>query len=244
MATKYADRWNHAQQVFQAATKPMTKFVPATPSPIKFIQAVDAAADNAGHDANGLHAFETAVNNFIAQKNNYAHNLDGTVAKVPVGHDRDTYTHALTILKTELTAMESTLKGAVAIAKSAVAKESVTEATAKNLITSAEGATHRAVAFIAKAKSTGTAAYFNSGVMTAARDITQQIGNIDKLKAKGYHFHHDQPTALFTTLKAWANDGRQVHVNNPTNEKAEVLHEITTFEQAVQGVDRWLKGEE
>src|SRR6185312_25687 len=110
-----------------------------------------------------------------------------------------------------------------------------TEAMAKNLIVLAEGAADRGLAFAQKAKTTPTAAYFNANIQKAARDITQQIGNNDKLKAKGYHFHHAQPTALFTVLKAWAHDGRVVHPTSANNEKAEVLSEISAFKQAVEG---------
>jgi hypothetical protein len=244
MGTKYFDRWKHAQDVFKVATKTMTRWVPAAISPVNTIKKVDAAVDDAGKDQNHLHVFEQAVAAFINDKNIYVHDLDGSVTKVPQGHDHDAYVKGVTVLKTELTAMESTLKGAMGIAKSAVAQESVVEATAKNLITNAEGATHRALAFVAKAKTTPTAEYFNSNIVKAARDITQQIGNVDKLKQKGYQFHHDQPTTLFNILKAWANDGRVVHVSNPNNEHDEVIREIGAFEQAAQGVERWLKGEE
>ena len=112
---------------------------------------------------------------------------------------------------------------------------------AGSFIEQTESAVHNAQAFIARAKAQPTAVYFNANIVKAARDITQQIGNVDKLKAKGFHFRHDQPTNLFKVIKAWGNDGRTVPVGATP---AEVLREIGALEQAVAGVDRWLKGEE
>lgn len=250
MPTEFVDKWKHAKQVFQTTTKTkkpsaeVDSFFRKPAGIDSALAKVDAALANANKDAKGLKAFQDTVSGFVVAKNAYYKTLEGAVNKVPKGADHDVYVHGLTVLKTELTSLESTLKGRIANAQSAINKESATEMTAKNLLVNAEGACHRALAFTAKAKATPTAAYFNANIVKAARDITQQIGNVDKLKAMGYHFEHEQPTNLFTILKAWGNDGRIVHVSAPQNEKAEVLREINAFQQAVEGVERWIKGEE
>lgn len=245
MPTVYFDRWKHAQDVFakSIASLGWKQATPGATDVANALKQVDLDDVKAGDSQEALNKYTASVNKFVQAKNVYSHNLDVSITKA-TPQNKTAYTNGVHVLQTELKALESTLKVRVATKKSAVDKEDANTMTAKNLIASAEAASHRAVAFAVKAEHEGTAAYFNANVQKAARDMTQQIGNVDKLKAKGFHFQHDEPKDLFNLLKAWGNDNRQVHPSSPQNEKAEVLREINAFKQAAEGVERWAKGEE
>ena len=93
--------------------------------------------------------------------------------------------------------------------------------------------------FTAQVKAKGTAASFNAGIATAARDITQYIGNVEKLRAQHYTFPHGDPTNLFKVMTPWAQGNRMLKADAP---KDHVMREIGAFTQAVAGVKNWVDG--
>jgi hypothetical protein len=243
----FKEKWKHAKEVFEQTTKvkkPSAKvgsMFRKAAGLDSALEKVDAAEGAMLRGPKELAAFNAAVLVYKTAKDSYMKVLEATVNAEPSGVDKATYQKGIAVLKTQLVAMDSTMKTLAASAKTTQEGARGAAIMANTFIETTESAVHNAQAFIARGKAAPTAAYFNSNIVKAARDITQQIGNVDKLKAKGFHFRHDQPTNLFTIIKAWANDGRQVPT---TATSKEVLRELNAFEQAVTGVERWLKGEE
>jgi hypothetical protein len=243
----FKEKWKHAKEVFQATAKvkkPSAKVDSFFRKPAGIdsaLEKVDAAEPKMNLNKAGLDAFVATAAGFKTAKDAYLRVLDATVGAEPTGTDKVAYQKGVVVLKTQLVAMESSMKALSAASKAKFDGATGLGIMAGSFIETTESAVHNAQAFIARAKATPTPVYFNTNIVKAARDITQQIGNVDKLKAKGFHFRHEQPTNLFKVIKAWANDGRTVPTTATT---AEVLREINAVEQAVAGVDRWLKGEE
>ena len=243
----FKEKWKHAKEVFEATAKvkkPSAKVDSIFRKPAGIdsaLEKVDAAEPKMNLNKPALDAFNLAAGQFKTAKDAYMKVLEATVGAEPTGADKVAYQKGVAVLKTQLVAMESSMKTLSVSAKAAQDGHKGAAIMAESFIVTTESAVHNAHAFIARVKATPTPAYFNANIVKAARDITQQIGNVDKLKAKGFHFRHDQPTNLFTVIKAWGNDGRVVKA---TATSAEVLREVGAFEQAIDGVERWLKGEE
>lgn len=109
--------------------------------------------------------------------------------------------------------------------------------TALNMSKSLAATVKRGLEYAAKIKKTPTPDAFNLGIQKAARDITQQIGNIENLKGLGMDTGYKAPDNLVTILVAWGGQNRKV---KPTANTKEVLREVSAFEQAVKGVEKWL----
>ena len=142
----------------------------------------------------------------------------------------------MAVLRTELNALDSTLKVQIVKADAIAAGHGLQAIMAASLMHDVAKGCDDATAFIARLRANPTSAAFNAGIQTAARDITQYAGNINRLTQAGFVFAKAQPTALLAVLKAWANDGRQV-ADDAT--AAKVLSELKLFEKAVQGVKTW-----
>ena len=94
----------------------------------------------------------------------------------------------------------------------------------------------RAEKFIEAVKKDPKPKIFNDAMPKVARDITQQIGNVEKILAEGIDVGKPVPKDELAGLKPWGNDGRKV------DDKADgmaVLKEIALFEEAVDAVKDW-----
>jgi hypothetical protein len=97
-------------------------------------------------------------------------------------------------------------------------------------------ALRRAVAFVKVVKATPTPANFNHGIETAARDITQQLGNVPTLQANGYRLLQTNAQHLVDQLEDWAQ-GRGDLDDNAS--RAQVKQAITAFEKVLFEVAKW-----
>ncbi len=238
----YGDKWKAAKVLFKNTAKvkkpsaEVDSFFRKPAGIDKVLAKLDAVENSINLKPASFKAFEAAMFEYKTAKDAYIKVLDATVGKEPKGADKDAYVKGVAVLKTQLVAIDSSLKTALSMAKSSLEGRKGMEIMAENLMNLVESACGSALAFVAKVEANPTPAFFNSGIQKAARDITQNIGNIDKLKAKGFVLSKAQPTNLFKILTAWGNDGRQVPA---TATKEEVLRELNAFEQAVQGVEKW-----
>jgi hypothetical protein len=239
----YVDKWKKAKLLFKATAKvkkPSAKVDSFFRKPAGIEPALkkvdEAEAKKIGVDPAAMRNYKAAVVAYQKAAAAYVKVLDATVGAEPAGTDKVAYQKAVTVLKTQLKALDTQMKSQVATNSSALAGRQGMQIMADNLMQLVESACDSAEAFIARVKAQPTPATFNTDVEKTARDITQNIGNIDKLTAKGFVFAKAQPTNLFTILKAWGNDGRRVP---DTATPAQVLRELTSFEQAVDGVRRW-----
>lgn len=97
---------------------------------------------------------------------------------------------------------------------------------------------HDADQFILAVRAKPTVKVYNAGIEKAARDITQMIGQVDRLKKHGLDLHKDehQATVLFDDMSPRA-DG---HDFLPaTAKRADVLLEAADFERQVNAVKVW-----
>ena len=70
----------------------------------------------------------------------------------------------------------------------------------------------------------------------AARDITTQLGTLDKLAKQGFKFDREQPKDLFEALSAWANHNRTIGANGGSND---FDTETAAFEKLVRAAGDW-----
>lgn len=104
--------------------------------------------------------------------------------------------------------------------------------------TSITSALNNADTFVANVRNNPTPAEFNTNVQAAARRITQNIGQVEKMKKNGLDLGKDErrATQLFNTLDPWAN-GRVTVA--PTAGRAKVLAKIVEFNTHLNGVKAW-----
>jgi hypothetical protein len=145
----------------------------------------------------------------------------------------------LDILWKHLHALSASMKSQLGSATLTAQGAKAEELTARNLLTSITGAVARAKLFAAKVIASKDPQLFNSGIVKASRDITQYIGNVEKLRAKGYHFPHGDPANLFKVMTPWAQDQRKLPPTAPIDL---IKREVGAFLQAVAGVEKWAKG--
>jgi hypothetical protein len=96
----------------------------------------------------------------------------------------------------------------------------------------------RADKFVEAVKKDPKPKTFNDGMPKVARDITQQIGNVEKILGEGIDVGKPVPKNELAGLKPWGNDGRKV--DDKAN-ATEVLAEVALFEKAVDAVKDWWK---
>jgi hypothetical protein len=94
----------------------------------------------------------------------------------------------------------------------------------------------RAKTFISVVESNSTAKEFNKGIMTASRDIAQNITNITKFKT----WEKTDPKSLSDSLSDWANG--KVKMKDEATEK-EVKEKIQEFSDLVDSIEKWRKAE-
>lgn len=93
----------------------------------------------------------------------------------------------------------------------------------------------RGLAAAQRIKAKPTKEAYDAEFPKAARDITQQIGNVSKLAGKGFPVPGPQDTsALFNALKPFA-DGALMKAD-PTFSSAQILQQVTQFNKAVKAV--------
>ena len=237
------DKWRSAKKLFKDTAKvkkPSPKvdtFASKGLGIEKALIKLEAAKDkNINGNAKALADWKKAALEYYNARVNYILVLDTTVGREPAGGDREAYRKGVVVLRTQLNAINTTITALTKTAESAQAGQNAVQVAGNNLMHTIAAACDGADAFIARVKANPTPDEFNKGIETAARDITQSIGNINKLTAAGFVFTRVQPKKLFTLLSAWGNLGREVADNAAP---AAVLAELKMFENAVTGVKTW-----
>ncbi len=250
----YLDQWKAAKSKFEKDTgkkKPSKTFLKIRVGAglDKAAKAVDAADRTDVNPGRGeakwgpahVKNFAKAVAYFRKQADNYAKTLDQSIAD----EDKDIagdLRRSLKILKADLDAIASSMEGRTGMAEAASKNLGAAEATAAALVKNTKGAVARALAACQKIKQSPTVATYNSFFPKVARDITQQVGNMDKLRDKypEYHIPNFNGKTLFNALKAWADDsGGKTSLKTTGDEsqdKTLVLQETKSFSQAVKQV--------
>src|SRR5262245_44452810 len=234
---KLTEAWTTAKKQYEAATKKKkpgdkTLFWTRATGIEPALKKVDANYKGAWTSQAKYNTYNTAYVAFNTLQNAYWDKLKdiGLEAKedrgVPAGLTEEVYGTAESKLGSSLTEINSVAR-----------KYGMQCNTALSMSKSLAATVKRGQEYAASIKKEPTPVKFNYGIQKAARDITQQIDNIDRLAAQGMDTGYKTPENLVTILSAWGNKGRKVKDNATT---AEVLRENGAFEQAVLGVKKWL----
>ncbi|MDG2470156.1 MAG: hypothetical protein P8M80_12815 [Pirellulaceae bacterium] len=139
------------------------------------------------------------------------------------------------VLRKELDSIRDTMTAQAGMLAGVLKKLSTTAIMAANIKKSIAGACKRALLFAAKIKTNPTADEWNSGIQTAARDITQQVGNVEKLRKKHDIVGLPESGAAghFKILIRWADSPARLTTQQ------EILAERAALLNAVQNVIKW-----
>jgi hypothetical protein len=102
--------------------------------------------------------------------------------------------------------------------------------------TNLNSALGKADVFIQKMRLKPQVATFNTKIQGITRGLTQNIGNVNKIKSQGAQLNKDQPDDLYQELVPWAAQGRKLD-DNATSE--EVLQVINQLERIVGDIRNW-----
>jgi hypothetical protein len=108
---------------------------------------------------------------------------------------------------------------------------------ATNMKKNLKSATVKAEAFVDKVRKDLTVKTFNTGIQQAARDITQNMVNVKKIKAAGMDLDLDYPDDLADYLVPWAQSKKMPDSAQPKD----VTEELDKFEDVVEKVKAWGK---
>jgi hypothetical protein len=240
---KYQDKWKKAKELFKSTAK-VKKPSATVDSFFRKKTGIDASLAKLDLAESkrpmavpaAYKDFAVAAKMYFTASSSYLKVLQSAVAKVPDKADQESYQRGIKVLQTQLKALDSSVNTALKTHKSALDGRRGMEVMADNLMHLIDSSCNAALAWVARVEAQPTPENFNKSIQKYARDITQNIGNINKLTAKGFKFEKKQPDNLFKVLAAWGNDGRQVPEKATTKE---VLREANAFEQAVEGVKKW-----
>jgi hypothetical protein len=233
---QYQKYWSDAKKEFTRATKvskPGETFLfwKKGTGVETSLKKVDKATAKSWQTQKGFDAYRQALTEFTTVYLAYRAVLDQAVidakrgVNLPKKVPQAAYQTAMETLNSKLRDLEN-----------AGSERQSSSLTAVNITKNIPATIGRAKTFIAKVRHDPRPATFNAGIRKAARDITQQIGNFDKLKGQGIDLGVKSPTRLFTILAAWGDKGRKVDDNA---DQAAVLRETGALEQAVLGVEKW-----
>ncbi len=188
-----------------------------------------------------LKNYTNAIKAFKKQKNKYIKQLDEALKKE--NNPDSAYAKGLKILKADLKAIYSTAKGQLtylqAIEKGKAAKEAVRDKAF--LLKALKGAIKKGKLFCKRVKAKKTVneqiTEFNKGNLEAARDITQNLGNLLKQMDESDK-HKKEGETILDVLKQWGNKGRKLKEDaSEDSVKAELKFFCTTLKQA----SKWYK---
>jgi hypothetical protein len=146
----------------------------------------------------------------------------------------------LDVLRKQIDAIADTMAAHSKVMEARVKGLRIADATAKNIRVSLEGACKRAALFLAQVKAKKDVKVWNTGILTASRDVFQQVGNVEMLRKKGKNVPNvpaTAPPASINLMKVWRT-GKPTFV---AGQEAEMEKERMAFLKSVQDVAKWLQ---
>jgi len=249
---KYSKRWQKAKAKFKKDTgvkyPTTTKALTVWGQEIikwreglgieKALKAIESAASGATKSDAGHQKFDAAVNALGPLIGTYTLKLDQLVAHPPAGVDAGTHRRALKLVKDELNAIHRSARDDKISITVLRGQNPLLLQRGQNAVADALQAANAARVWIAQQRANPSAANFNQHIETMARNITQNIGNIDRYKQMGVAITKKQPQRYFETLSQWYDEGRDLEL---TATVQEINWELDEFEAAVLGVREWAK---
>jgi hypothetical protein len=102
--------------------------------------------------------------------------------------------------------------------------------------TKLQSAFRKADAFVDTVRDNPTAAEFNAGIKDAARNITQNIANVEKLKKNGFDLGKRIPKSELEALEDWAQERDKLPDNA---NQVKVMAAIHEYQRKVAAVRAW-----
>lgn len=163
-----------------------------------------------------------------------------------LGEDKDAdsaYGKAIVMLKKQLKAMLVTMNTMGGTYANELKDMTATEKVIDIIVPATQSGLKKMSAFLAKVAAQKTpedqVKTFNSGIMTATRDITQNIKNAMTFQKKGMvQWKGKNLDGLVKVMTAWANDGRVLPANA---DETAIKRELNALAQTVKGVKEWVK---
>jgi len=190
--------------------------------------------------------YEKKVGVFQKAKDDYIKVLKAAVDKeIKDNAQKTVYSKSCMYLAKELTSIHASMAGRSGWLKSSAQQQSVEMATARNAITSVQGSIAKCIAAAGKVKAKPTKAFFDTTIYDPARDLSQFVGNITRLRAKGHQFpdklNDQQLKRLYQVIRPYGDDKLAGKLAaNAT--KDEVLDELKKFTNAVKSAEAYFKG--
>lgn len=160
-------------------------------------------------------------------------------AMVDAGKDKALMSE-LDVLRKKLDAIQATMNSKISGIDANLKQMNVWEKMARDMRVDLTAALKRGLLFAAKVKASPTHEVWNADIKNAARDITQQIGNVEKIRAKGHQIEgipQKNATALFKAMTPWASDVVRFKADTPPQE---ILAERAKYLKCVQAVAKWM----
>ncbi len=245
----WLDVWKDSKAEFEAKTgkkKPAKKVLGAfnkssgVEKSLKKLDKTFEAIDSANVTLKAVSKFKNALKSYNKTKNKYIKQLKSALGKE---QDPDSaYAKGLKILKSDLKAIYAAADGQLEVYQKAsesgkVSREAFDAGMVKLLI----GTIKEGKSFTKKVMSEKTAKAqrirFNKGIMTSARNVTQNLTNIVK-KMPEADKRRKTGENLSKILTAWGNKGRKLPGDAT---KKQVKREVGAYYQALKGASKWAK---
>jgi hypothetical protein len=198
-----------------------------------------------------LNDFEKAAAEFRKFSTELTNNIQGEIGRLKAADNpnpkaKENAIRALKVLKTELGSLDNSNESWLAITRTGLEARtkqmSAYEQMGKDWGVVLKAALARALAAAQRVKADPKPSTYNKEFPKAARDITQQIGNVKKLADKGVKVPGPaDPKPLFARLEPFAN-GDLMSLVEKTTTNEQVLAAITAFNKAVKAVFDVYKG--
>ena len=146
----------------------------------------------------------------------------------------------LDILRKKLQSVIATMASKIQGCDAALKKMKIMEKMARDMRVDLTGALKRGQLFAAKVRANPTHEVWNADIKDAARDITQQIGNVEKIRARGHDIPgipQKNPAAIFKKMTPWASD--TVRFTAETD-PAVILAERDEYLKCIQATAKWM----
>lgn len=252
MANDWGKEWKTTKEKFEKLTgkkKPAEKVLgmfrksSGIEGALKDCDKADVAvADKRGGAApteKEMEAYKAAKKKYDSTAATYIKSLDDAM-KADKGAD-PAYANALKLLKADLKAISARMDSFIAGKVAQVEQLSATEMTIKNMMVNINSALKKAKLAYTQVINEPTAANYNAQFPKAARDITQQLANIVKFRAKGQEIPGvpvANPDKEAKALEDWNTNFKKLP---DTASPDDVKKAITAFALACKEVSTWMK---
>jgi hypothetical protein len=258
--SEYVNRWKAAKKKFEEMTG---KEKPAPTTEFKLfsgkidlgkrrhgtgidsaLKDIEESLPEANKSQKTLDKYEKALATLQDKSTAYIRFLEEAIKVAPPGVDKKVWKAGILTLKQELRHIVlafNAYRDKIKVDMGKVNKASF-EFTAKKLDTNLEATIGRAREFVKEVRSKPTADTFNTNIVKATRDITQNLMNIEKLKISiGYEPTKERgkvPPKVEDALEAWGNARRSMP---PTATQEDVLKEVGKLEKVLDALVVWMK---